>query len=427
MKIAILGFGKEGESAFRYWSRQTDDITIHDNSQEIEVPPGIDTVLGKDAFADLDSQDYDLLVRSPGLRLPSDLVTPVTTPTEEFMQRCPAPVIGVTGTKGKGTTATIITEILSVAGKKVHLLGNIGTPALDELSKIKSTDIVVYEMSSFQLYDINVSPHVAVCLMVTEDHLDWHNDLAEYHNAKGNIFKHQNPTDIAVYYTDNKISSKLVELSPAKERFSYGEGGDVYVKDGTIIGFNQVIADTSQVQLPGVHNLQNVCAAIAASWEYNQDEAVIQKVLREFKGLPYHIEFITEKNGIKYYNDSFSTNPTSAIAAIESFNEPQVLFLGGFDKAADFSGLAEVISQHKIRKVITFAETGQRIANDLVEVGVENVEYLEGNDFAAIIEHGIAFAQLGDVVLFSPACASWGMFTDYKSRGQQFNNIIENK
>lgn len=341
------------------------------------------------------------------------------------MQRCPAPIIGVTGTKGKGTTATLISKILSGAGKKVHLLGNIGTPALDELGKIKPTDIVVYEMSSFQLFDINISPHIAVCLMVTEDHLDWHKDLEEYHNAKGNIFRFQKPSDVAVYYRDNVVSTNLAKLSPAQTKLSYGEGGDVYIKDGKVIGFNKVISDVSEIALPGAHNLQNVCAAIAASWEYNQDETVIQKVLREFKGLPYHIEFVTEKNGVKFYNDSFSTNPTSAIAAVESFTEPLVLFLGGFDKRADFSELAEVIKRHQIRKIITFAETGQRIAKTLSDAGVENIEYMNEKDFDAIIRAGIAYAEPGDVVLFSPACASWGMFTDYKARGQQFNNVVE--
>lgn len=425
MKIAILGFGKEGESAFRYWSRQSNNITIHDNDLNKETPEGVETVLGNDALLNLDSYKYDLMVRSPGLRVPEGLNTPMITPTEEFMQRCPAPIIGVTGTKGKGTTATLISEILSGAGKKVHLLGNIGTPALDELGKISVTDIVVYEMSSFQLFDINISPHVAVCLMITEDHLDWHKDLAEYHNAKGNIFKYQKPEDTAIYYTENEISSGLVKLSSSKNKIGYGEGGDVYIKDGKIIGFNKVIGDVAEVALPGSHNLQNICAAIAASWKYCQDEAVIQKVLKEFKGLPYHIEFITEKNGVKYYNDSFSTNPTSAIAAVESFSEPLVLFLGGFDKQADFSELAEVIKGHQIRKIITFAETGQRIAETLSNTGVENVEYMAEKDFDVIVKAGVATAQPGDAVLLSPACASWGMFTDYKARGQQFNNIVE--
>lgn len=426
MKIAILGFGKEGESAFRYWGRQSNDITIHDNDLNKETPEGVKTVLGNEALQNLDDYGYDLIVRSPGLRINDVLNTPLTTPTEEFMQRCPAPIIGVTGTKGKGTTATLIAEILSGAGKRVHLLGNIGIPALDELGKIKPTDVVVFEMSSFQLFDINISPHIAVCLMVAEDHLDWHKDLSEYHNAKGNIFKYQKSDDTAIYYADNKISTQLAQLSQATYKISYGEGGDVYVKDGKIFGFNRVIADVAEVALPGAHNLQNVCAAIAASWEYNQDETVIQKVLKEFKGLPYHIELVAEKNGIKFYNDSFSTNPTSAIAAVESFVDPLVLFLGGFDKQADFSELAEVIKNHQIRKVITYAETGQRIAETLANHDVANVEYMPEDDFDVIVKAGIASAMPGDIVLLSPACASWGMFTDYKARGQQFNNIIEN-
>lgn len=427
MKIAILGFGKEGESAFRYWSRQSNDITIHDNDLNKETPEGIETVLGNKAFTGLDEYKYDLMVRSPGLRLPEKFNTPITTPTNEFMQRCPAPIIGVTGTKGKGTTATLVSEILGGNGKTVHLLGNIGTPALDELNKIKPADIVVYEMSSFQLFDINNSPHVAICLMVAEDHLDWHKDLGEYHSAKGNIFKFQKPDDIAVYYAENEISTELVQLSSANTKYSYGNlSSDVFVKDGALVAFGQEVAKVEHIALPGQHNLQNICAAIAGSWEYSRDIPTIQKVLREFKGLPYHIEFITEKNGVRYYNDSFSTNPTSAIAAIESFSEPLVLFLGGFDKHADFTELGEVIKKHQVRKVITYAETGQRIAKTLNNVGVENVEYLANSEFEAIVKAGIDAANAGDVVLLSPACASWGMFTDYKARGQLFNNIVQN-
>lgn len=425
MKIAILGFGKEGESAFRYWDHQDNQIVIHDNNEHIKTPEGASIVSGQNAFVDLDKYQYDLLVRSPGLRLSEGISTPVTTPTKEFMRHCPAPIIGVTGTKGKGTTATLIAKILTIAGRKVHLLGNIGNPALDELSKVRPDDIVVFEMSSFQLFDIDMSPHVAVCLMVTEDHLDWHKDLEEYRVAKANIFKFQKPEDIAVYYADSKVSSDLVRASLATKRYGYGgTGADVHVEGHRIVAFGQSVANIKDIVLPGKHNLQNICAAIAASWEYNTDIATIQVALKEFTGLPYHIELITEKNNIRYYNDSFSTNPTSAIAAVECFSEPLVLFLGGFDKEADFNKLAKVLKGRSIRKIITYGQTGKKIATNFLSNKVKNVEYMDSRDFAKIIKAGIAVAETGDVVLLSPACASWGMFTDYKARGQQFNDII---
>jgi len=185
MKIAILGFGREGQSAYQYWDKPENQITIHDNNSNLQLPADAESVLGDGAFEALDSYGYDLMVRTPGLRLDfAKIKTPITTVTNEFIKKCPAPIIGVTGTKGKGTTATLIYEILSRAGYQSHLLGNIGMPALDELSNINAQDVVVYEMSSFQLFDVTTSPHVAVCLMVTEDHLDWHKDLEEYYSAK---------------------------------------------------------------------------------------------------------------------------------------------------------------------------------------------------------------------------------------------------
>ena len=425
MKIAILGFGKEGQSAFRFFNKPENEIFVHDNDLNAELPEDVEFVLGENAFNNLDSYGYDLLVRSPGLRLIEETInTPITTPTNEFFKNCKADIIGVTGTKGKGTTCTLISEILIESGRKTHLVGNIGAPALDELDSIEKNDIVVYEMSSFQLYDIQKSPHVAVCLMVTEDHLDWHKNLHEYHEAKRNIFSHQKENDIAIFFADNLVSIDLAKSSKATQKYSYGLSGDVYIKDNNIIAFDKIVASTNIVKLPGVHNLENICAAIAASWNYTKDTESIKKVLSSFNGLPYHIEHVLTRNNIDYYNDSLSTNPSAAIEAIESFDRPQVIFLGGFDKNVNFNQLAEVIKKHKIRKIITFAQTGERIKNILLDHGIEAVEYNSSNSFKEIINSGLKSAKSGDVVLFSPACASFGMFTDYKSRGEKFNQII---
>ncbi|MCX6804896.1 MAG: UDP-N-acetylmuramoyl-L-alanine--D-glutamate ligase [Patescibacteria group bacterium] len=426
MKIAILGYGKEGQSAFRHWSKSSNEITIHDNDLNKNIPKGVASVLGPDALMGLDNYGYQLLVRSPGLRIQtSSIKTPITTPTNEFLQSCKAPIIGVTGSKGKGTTATLVYKILRQAGITAHLLGNIGTPALDELQNIKSSDVVIYEMSSFQLYDVDSSPQVAVCLMVTQDHLDWHDDLAEYQNSKGNIFKFQKPDNVAIYYADNKVSQQLAQLSAAETKYSYGSTADVCVKDGAIVAFGQKIVNVSDIALPGVHNLQNMCAAIAACWVYTQDIKAIRQVLSTFTGLPYHIELVAERNGIKYYNDSFSANPTSTIAAIKCFTQPQVLFLGGYDKKTQFDDLAEEVSKQDFRAIITYGQTGKNIAKDLSKKNVKNVNYMSGNNFEQIIAAGLLKAQRGDVVVFSPGCSSFDMFSDYIQRGLAFNKIVE--
>ena len=426
MKIAILGFGREGQSAFNYWSDSKNQITIHDNNSGLQLPSEAKAVLGNSAFENLDNYGYDLMVRTPGLRLDFDSIkTPITTGTNEFLDKCPCPVIGVTGTKGKGTTATLIFEILSRAGYRSHLLGNIGVPALDELPNIRQQDFVVYEMSSFQLFDVTQSPHVAVCLMVTEDHLDWHKDLDEYYDSKANIFRYQKSDDIAVYFEDDQISSRLAQTSSASTKYPYGLAGQVSYNQESIYAFGQEVVKLSEVGLPGPHNLQNICAAICAVWTYTNDVSVIAEAVKSFKGLPFHIEFVASKNHVLYYNDSFSTNPSSAIAAVNSFDQPLVLFLGGYDKKADFTELAKVIKNHKIRKIITYGQTGEKIYDALNKEDVKNTEFIEGSNFESIIKKGCEAAIPGDVVMFSPACASMDMFPDYKYRGQQFSDIIE--
>jgi len=426
MKIAILGYGREGQSAYRYWNKPENELVVHDNNSKLELEAGIQAVLGAGAFIDLDSHGYDLLVRSPGLRLDFDKIkTPITTLTNEFMKQCPAEIIGITGTKGKGTTSTLIYEILTLAGYKTHLLGNIGTPALDILSQIRKDDLVVYEMSSFQLFDITSSPHVAVCLVVTEDHLDWHASLEEYHEAKANIFNFQKPDDVAVYFMENEVSSSLALNSKAATKYAYGTNGEVYVKDDKIIAFGQEVIDTSEVALPGPHNLENACAAICAVWSYTQDLEVITKVLKTFTGLPYHIELIKEKDGVRIYNDSFSTNPTAASAAVKSFDAPLIMFLGGVDRGIDFAPVINALKASKVKQIICYGEAGQRMQTELADAGIKNAKFLASKDFKSIVRAGLDLARPSDIVLFSPACASLDMFADYKSRGDVFNALVE--
>lgn len=425
MKIGILGFGREGESAYRHWKDQASEIVVHDNNTELNLPDGVGSVLGANALADLDSYGYDLIVRSPGLRLDSTgLKTPITTGTNEFLKKCPAKVIGVTGTKGKGTTSTLIYEILCLAGYKAHLLGNIGSPALDELPNIKKDHVVVYEMSSFQLYDIKKSPDVAVCLMVTEDHLDWHKDLNEYHHSKGNIFNFQQSDDTAVYFKDDQISTSLAELSKAENKLTYGLNADVSFGGDSIIAFGQKVIEQDEIALPGPHNLQNVAAAICAVWQFCSDVEIISKIIRTFRGLPYHIEEIGTKEGVRIFNDSFSSNPTASSAAINSFDDPIVLYLGGVDRGVSFEPVVESLKKKKIRKIITYGQAGQKIRSFLKKSGITKVECIDTNDFKSIVLAGIDEAKSGDVIIFSPGCASQDMFIDYKDRGNIFNLII---
>ncbi len=422
MNVAIIGGGIEGTAAARYWGGLGASVTIHDRSSDIIVPPGVQTVLGADYLKSLN--EYDLIVRSPGIS-PSLLKTtkPVTTGTKEFFQKCPARIIGVTGTKGKGTTSTLIARILEEAGKRVWLGGNIGRSPLDFLSKVRASDIVVLELSSFQLMELDVSPHIAVCLMVVPEHMDWHKDIREYLAAKGNIFWHQRPTDIAIFNTNNDFSTQIALLSPGR-KIPYMSPPGAYIKDGKVILGGDDICATCETGLIGRHNLENICAAVTAVQEVGGVEiAAMKRAVAGFKGLEHRLEFVAEIDDVRYYDDSFSTTPETAIAAVASFEEPKVLILGGSDKKSDYHDLAKAVARGNVSEVILIGAMADKIKAALAEAGYTKVR-AGGETMKAILEVVRDVAQSGDVVLLSPACASFGMFRDYKDRGVQFKSAV---
>lgn len=408
MKVGIVGYGVEGKSAEAYWRAKGDNVTICDT--------------------DSDLAGYDLLVRSPGVH-PSKLPegARVTSVTNEFMAQCPAPIFGVTGTKGKGTTASLLTEMLKNAGKTVHLGGNIGVPALDLLSQIKSDDIVVLELSSFQLMDAKQSPHVAVCLMIAPEHLDYHSDEQEYWDAKGNIFAHQVADDLAIYNKNDQMAMDLAYTSGGTKIPYDAEGVDksgAHVSDGAIWYQDTRICNASEVALLGRHNLQNVCAALAAAWHETQDVSAIAKAICEFQGLPYRLQEVGTVGGVRYVNDSIGTTPESTIAAVTAFTEPKVVILGGSDKGAPFTDLAQQISKTNVRGVVMIGETADQISSELALAGYPTDNILRASDMVGAVAMAHDLAQAGDVVLLSPACASFDMFESYKDRGNQFNEAV---
>ncbi len=438
MRIAILGFDRQGRSAYDYW-RSGNEITICDRNENIELPPGVDRQLGEHYLDNLER--FHLLIRTPGLH-PKDIVAAnnehilqkVTTVTEEFFRNCPAPIIGVTGTKGKGTTSSLITEILKAAGKRVHLGGNIGIPPLDLLkNKIQTSDYVVLELANYQLIDLHVSPPVAVCLMVVPEHLDWHTDLAEYVAAKQNIFRYQDDDSLAVFNRRNDLSGEVASVSPAlKVSFEVPPVGEEpqetfgsYVKDGNIYYEDQAVCATSEVALLGHHNLENVCAAITAVWKIiDGNTAVITQVLRSFKGLPHRLELVRTYNNVSYYDDSFGTTPDSAIVAIQAIPEPKILILGGSDKKASYDRLAQVVATANVRHVITIGVTGPAIKQALQTADYQNISD-GGSSITEIVKQAQSLAQPGDAVLLSTACASFDMFKDYVERGEQFTKAVQ--
>lgn len=414
MKVAIAGYGIEGEQNYHYFSTLGHEVTIVDEKHvpAQPLPDGARTMLGEDVFSKLD--DFDMVVRTAGLA-PRKIHThgKMWSATNEFFEKCPAPIIGVTGTKGKGTTSSLITSILQAADTTVHLLGNIGKPALEELPKITADHIVVFELSSFQLWDIQRSPHVAVILGIEADHLDVHQDMDEYVEAKANITRYQSEDDILVYNGDNPITTKIAAASKAEKiryPFDMSKFADALV-------------------IPGQHNVENAAAAIAATKQYVQDEAIIRSGLSSFTGLPHRIKFIREVNGVTFYDDSYSSAPTASIAALKSFEQPKIILLGGFEKGADFTELGRYIATtSSVRCAIVYGASRQRIVDSLREQGVEEsrIHSLETQEFDAIVNEAVSIAQSGDVVLLSPGCASFDMFRNFTDRGETFTRIVEN-
>lgn len=431
MKVAILGFAGQGKSSYEYWNTQGNEITICDKNTGVQIPDNVNTQLGDEYLSDLDK--FDLLVRTPVLHPRDitaanpgqpDILSKVTSNTNEFFRVCPTKnIIGVTGTKGKGTTSTLITRILEATGKRVHLGGNIGTPPLDLLkNNIQKDDWVVLELANFQLIDLMHSPHIAICLMVVEEHLDWHKDFNEYFTAKKQLFAHQTANDYAVYYADNETSRDIANTSNGTKVPYFAKPGAI-VQDDTVVIAGQQICKTSEIKLLGKHNWQNVCAATTAAWQITQDVSAIKKAITEFSGMEFRLEFIRELNGVRYYNDSFGTTPETAIVAVQAFSEPKVLILGGSDKQASFSELAKQVSANNVKSVITIGQTGGKITDALRSAGYKDL--VTGSDnMSDIVNQASDLASPGDVVLLSTACASFGMFQNYKDRGAQFNEAV---
>lgn len=420
MRVAIAGYGVEGEANCTYWLGKGAEVVLFDKKDvpDRTPPVGVELRSGSDVFSDMNG--FDLVVRTAGLN-PRLIKTDgkIWSATNEFFAQCPAPIIGVTGTKGKGTTCSLIAEILKKAGKTVHLVGNIGVPALEVLPDIQADDIVVFELSSFQLWDIEQSPETAVLLMIEQDHMNVHEGMDDYVMAKANIGRFQTEDDLLVLHPTNPLTAKAAAVSPArKKHYLTSEGANV-VDDEVVID-DVRICTVSEVGLLGAHNLENVCAAITATWRYTQDVSATTEAVTNFSGLEHRLEFVRELEGVRYYNDSFSTGPGAALAAINSFSEPLVLILGGSDKGANMTPLIDALDPQK-HQVILIGSSADTLEQQCKARGFEAVTNA-GNlqTMADIVALAQSRARAGDVVLLSPAHASFDMFKSVYDRGTQF-------
>jgi UDP-N-acetylmuramoylalanine--D-glutamate ligase len=449
MKIAIIGWGVEGQSAFRYFGPEHSYLIVNETPQD-DFPPESDSVkvqfIKSEAPVGITGQVQDLSYLN-GIEDCDKVIYSVTAaknletvfpPDDKFWQKAVTVqhvffqkvktknIIGVTGTKGKGTTSTLITKLLEAAGKKVFLGGNIGISVLDFLDDVQPEDWVVLELSNFQLYKLDSSPHIAVCLMVVEEHMDWHPNMQDYVNAKSNLFKHQVKDDLAIYYAGSEISERLAGYSPGIKIPYFRKPGALVREDGMIVigDDEQEILHKREIKLLGEHNLQNVCAALTAYWQVHQEVEPAKKVLAGFSGLEHRLEFVRELDGVKYYDDSFGTTPATAVVALKSFPQPVILIAGGHDKGGDYENLALDIVKDRVKHVIAIGAIAERIATALRSRGYNDVT----TGLAAmpeIVAKARSLAQPGDVVLLSAGTSSFGMFKDYKDRGNQFKKAVQ--
>lgn len=446
-KVAVLGIGVEGLSSIKFLQIEGAKVFVLDKKEKEEIDKeilsdlenmGIQLVLGKNYLEDL--SNYEVIVRAPGFyRNDEKLIeaskngVDITSVTKIFFDLCSGPIIGVTGTKGKGTTSSLIYEMMKSDGRDVYLGGNIGTPPLDFLEKLNKDSIVVLELSSFQLQDLTKSPHIAVMLMTTSEHMDHHKDVSEYVDAKRNIFKFQTKEDFAIVNRDYPASNESDIYSDGKVFYVSRErtvSNGSFLRDNVlwmqIDGNEKKIIDIGDILLPGKHNLENVAAASLAAHLSGVGREQIVSVLRSFKGLEHRLELVAEVNGVKYYDDSFSTTPETTIAAIESFTVPEILILGGSSKNSDFVELGKVISNAKnIKAIIGIGDEWWNIKSQIANLKAPILFVEDAIDMKTVVAAASKIAASGDVVLLSPACASFGMFKNYKDRGEQFKREVE--
>jgi len=432
LKICILGYGIENQALVDFLIRKKIpcQITICDANQGVRPPiggrtPNITWRLGKNYDKGLDK--FDLISRIAGYPLsklphPSPLLARrgnrkekrpiISSPIKLFFNFCPSKnIIGVTGTKGKGTTASLICAILRQAGKKVWLAGNIGVPMFSFLPKIKENDWVILELSSFQLEDMKTSPKIAIITNFYREHLrpvdpanpNYHKNLSSYWSAKANIFKHQ------------KAGAKLIANKKIEKIIKN------YHLPSRIIYFSK---SNLSSQLLGEHNKENIAAAVAVARSAGVKEKSMTKAVARFKGLEHRLEFVKKTNGVSYYNDSFATTPENTIAALASFSSPIILLAGGADKGSKFKQLARAIRKRVKFAILFPGQATPRLKKELLKTGFPKEKIKPAGSMAAAVKIAQKKAKNGDIILLSPACASFGLFKNYKERGELFKKEV---
>lgn len=445
-KVAVIGLGVSNLPLLSYLTNLGCNIVLFDKKdydyliddvKDIIKKYNIEVSLGKNYLEKL--VGFDIIFRSPSI-LPTNsyLVKEkergaiITSEVEQVIKLAPCKVIGVTGSKGKTTTTTVIGILLRGLGINTHIGGNIGTPIFTELYKIKKDDVIVLELSSFQLMEMSVSPDIAIITNISPDHLDIHSNYKEYIDAKKYIYKSQNNRDILVLNYDDKLVRKFADETKSKVKF-FSKNLKLdksYILDDNYIKYingnlEETIIDVKKINLKGQHNYLNICAALTAIDEYIKRDKIFD-IIKDFGGVKHRLEFVRELNGVKWYNDSSSTTPDKTNAGIMAFDEDVVLIAGGYDKNISYAPLARPILD-KVSKLILFGDTKNKIYDAVMDLKKKEnsdlqIYVMDTLEEVVLVAYQVSNAK--EVVLFSPASASFDMFENAYQRGDLFKELV---
>lgn len=433
--IAILGFGKEGKSTYNFIRRHSSQhLTILDkndilsNNTYLNDDKNLTIITGDNYLDNLSS--YDLVIKAPGIALlDMDLSNVnITSQLELILEVDKKNIIGITGTKGKSTTTSLMYEVLHDQNSNSFLLGNIGNPILDSVEDFKDDSILVIEMSSHQLEYVKCSPHIGVVLNLYQDHLDHTGTLEKYHNDKMHMFKYQDNDDIGIYDGQNNYLVDLVSKNDYKSKlykFMVDEESDIYVKDNKVYYEGSIIYDgNSKRKLIGLHNLKNIMVVLLISKLLGLDINRVINIINSFKPLEHRLEMVGTYNDITYFNDTIATIPEATISGINGIGNVDTLIIGGMDRKIDYNGFIEFLKNSNISNIIGLPDTGHKICEALKDSN-KNVFILNTIDEAVDIAD--KYTKKGDACLLSPAAPSYNEFKNFEEKGNYYKNVIKNK
>ena len=436
-KVDVVGIGISNTPVIKLLSKAGAYVTAYDKNSkdklgavadELEAM-GVKLVLGEHY---LDVLTGDIVVKTPGLRFDHPAIARavsrgahLTSEMEIFFDVCPCKIIAVTGSDGKTTTTSIIYEMLKRAGYTVHLGGNIGMPLLPQTPDIKESDIVVAELSSFQLHTMKKSPDIAVITNLSPNHLDVHKSMEEYVEAKKNIYLHQNENGRLIVNYDNNVTAPLRTVGKTYQFSFQGkpELSGIYYKDGAVLTTaGEKLLERDDILVRGDHNVENYMAAILAVFDFVSADVIVDTA-RNFSGVRHRIEFVADKNGVKFYNDSIGSSPTRTVATLRSFDDKVILIAGGYDKKLPFDTLADAVKNH-VKALFLTGDTAVKIAECVKAHGVDVPTFVI-DDFDDTVCRAYEYAVSGDTVLLSPACASFDKFKNFEVRGDHFIDVVK--